>query len=287
VRLRWRIECAPQTALHAAGDLVRRELVCGIFHVGKDSMAKGADKSSSPQRMTRRQPSASRPGRRVEDPKEAYTNEQLAEVGAIILLWNQVETFLDWLIYITTNPPLYLFWDVARRFKGVSAKVELIRIAADRNKILTEDAKKLIKTTLDAVVEYKRLRDNIAHSVPYDLDKGIAHTYKYGTDMMQTIVTVPALNGLYLRLKLLMNELRDVDIMFRIGHPEERRRPFRIEHGRHEQLRPQDVQERAMEALQRQKERLSLPPLPEFPDESEGHPLTEDAETHPRSEGTD
>jgi hypothetical protein len=36
---------------------------------------------------------------------------------------------------------------------------------------------------------------------------------------------------------------------------------------------PQDVQERALGALRLQKKRLSLPPLPEFPDEAEGHPL--------------
>jgi hypothetical protein len=45
--------------------------------------------------MSRRQPKTSRPGRRVEDPKEAYTVAQLAEVGAIALMWNQIDNFLD------------------------------------------------------------------------------------------------------------------------------------------------------------------------------------------------
>jgi hypothetical protein len=258
-----------------------------IFHWETDSMAKGAGKPSSPQRMTRKQPADSQPGRRIEDPKEAYTSEQLAEVGAIILLWNQVETFVDWLIYMAVNPPIYLFWDAARRFKGIGAKVELLRIAADRNKILSDEAKQVIKTTLDGIVEYKRLRDNIAHSTPHDLDKGIVNTFKYGSEMMQTLVTMPALNGLYLRLRLLMDELREVDVLYRIGHPDKRRRPFRRgDDGRHAPLRPLDVQAQTAQALRRQKDRLSLPPLPEFPDEGAGHSLTEDEAHHPHPEET-
>jgi hypothetical protein len=147
-------------------------------------MSKGSDKPTSPHRMTRKQSFSSQPGRRAEDPKEAYAIEQLAEVGAIILLWNQIEAFLDLLIYTAINPPTYLIWDVSRRLRGVTARTELLHLAADRNKILSEDAKKMIKTTLDAVLEYKRLRDNIAHSMPYDIDKGIAHSFRYGTDMV-------------------------------------------------------------------------------------------------------
>ena len=135
----------------------------------------------------------------------------------------------------------------------------------------------MIKTTLDAVQEYEKFRNNIAHSMPYDIDKGIAHSYTYDTDMVQTIVTLPALNGLYLHLKMLIHELREVLVLFLFGHPDEQKRPYRLLiRDRRVLPGPQDVQERALGALRLQKERLSLPPLPEFPDEAEGHPLTED-----------
>jgi hypothetical protein len=91
-------------------------------------------------RMSRRQPKTSRPGRRVEDPKEAYTVAQLAEVGAIALIWNQIDNFLDWLLHIALRTPLNLHWDIARRIRGSYAKVELLRLAADRAKILTDEA---------------------------------------------------------------------------------------------------------------------------------------------------
>jgi hypothetical protein len=43
-------------------------------------------KPASKARMSRKQPPDSKPGRRVVDPKEAYSAEQLAEVGAIVLM---------------------------------------------------------------------------------------------------------------------------------------------------------------------------------------------------------
>jgi len=150
-------------------------------------------------------------------------------------------------------------------------RIKLLRLAAKRNEILSDDAKKMIKNTLDAVAQYEKYRNNIVHSMPYDIDKGIAHNFTYDTDMAQTIVTLPALSGLYIRLKMLIYELREVLALFLFGHPDEQKRPFRL--FTREPARQEDVQERARGALLLQKERLSLPPLPEFPDEAEGHPL--------------
>jgi hypothetical protein len=232
-------------------------------------MTKGGGKP--PSRMTRKHSFGPPPVPQPWDPKEAYTTEQLAEVGAVILLWNQVEGLLDLLIYTAQNPPI---WDVSRHLRGVPARIKLLRLAADRNEILLDDAKNMIKTTLDAVQEYEKLRNNIAHSMPYDIEKGIAHGYTYDTDMAQTIVTVPALNGLYLRLKMLIYELREAHVLFLFAHPDEQRRPYRLL-ARDQRVPPgpQDVEERTLGALRLQKKRLSLPPLPEFPDEAEGHPL--------------
>jgi hypothetical protein len=216
-------------------------------------MSKGSKGGGKPpSQMTRKQPSGSQPGRRPWDPKEAYTTEQLAEVGAVILLWNQVEAFLDLLMYTA---------DVSRSSPGVTARIQLLRHAANHNEILPDDAKKMIKTTLDAVEEYNKYRNNIAHSKPYDIEKGIAHSYtKDDTVMVQTIVTLPALNDLYLRLKMLIYELREVSVLFLFGHPDEQKRPYRL--FTHERAAQEDVQQRALGALRLQKKRLSLPPLP-------------------------
>jgi hypothetical protein len=234
-------------------------------------------------RMSRPQPKNSRPGKRFGTPKELFSDEQLAEIGAIVLIWNQIDTFLDFLTYVSLKPPIYLLWEVARRFRGVDAKIELLRLAADRNKILDDAAKKCIKTTLDGVVDCKRYRDNIAHSVVYDIEKGIVHTFKRNTNLVPTLVTMDALHGLYQRLDLLLKELRDIDLLYRLGdedgayavYPEERDPPAR--------RRTRDVPIQTAQSLQSQKLRLSLPPLPEFPDEGEGRSLAEDTEPQPHS----
>jgi hypothetical protein len=77
--------------------------------LGKSSMSDGTRKSSksAKARMSRRQPPGSIPGRRVEDPKQAYTKERLEEIGAITLLWNQVDGFIDWLLQISLKLPIW------------------------------------------------------------------------------------------------------------------------------------------------------------------------------------
>src|SRR5262249_13406643 len=98
-----------------------------------DSMSKSIrPKESPPVRMSRKQPQSSRPGRRFGTPKELFSNAQLAEIGAIVLIWNQIDTMLDWLTHIALKTPLMLFWHVARRLRGVDAKVEILRLASSR-----------------------------------------------------------------------------------------------------------------------------------------------------------
>jgi hypothetical protein len=132
----------------------------------------------SKRRMSRSMPKDARPGRRPEDPREAYTQEQLAEVGAIVLIWNQIDNFLNWLIYITLQPPALMIWEIGRRLRGAHAKIELLRIAAARAKLLTDDARECIKYTLDGVLECNKHRDALVHSFPFDADKGIANAFK-------------------------------------------------------------------------------------------------------------
>jgi hypothetical protein len=235
-------------------------------------------KTSAPVRMSRPQPKDSRPGNRFGTPKELFGNEQLAEIGAIVLIWNQIDTFVDFLTYVTLKPPIYLLWEVARRFRGVDAKIQLLRLAADRNKILDDAAKKCIKTALDGIVDCKRYRDNIAHSVVYDIDKGIVHTFKQGTDLVQTLVTMDALRGLYQRLDLLLTELREIDLLYRLGDEDGAHAVYPEERDPLARRRSRDVPIQTARALQCQNVRLSLPPLPQFPDEDEGRSLAEDIE---------
>jgi len=78
-----------------------------------DDPKKGRDKKlpTGKEIMKRRTPNdlSLRPARFEFDPKKAYTTEQLAEIGAITLKWNQIEAHIEFVatfILFTKSP----FW---------------------------------------------------------------------------------------------------------------------------------------------------------------------------------
>src|ERR1700719_1551244 len=76
--------------------------------------------------MKRRTPDdlSLRPARFESDPKKAYTTEQLAEIGAITLKWNQIEAHIEFIasfIVFTKSP----FWLRISTAKILSAKAQL------------------------------------------------------------------------------------------------------------------------------------------------------------------
>jgi hypothetical protein len=249
-------------------------------------MADKKPKPTSKARMSRKQPRDSYPGRRVENPKEAYSAVQLEEVGAITLLWNQVEGFLDFLLYVTwLHHSTHYFWEITDRIAAIDKKIDLLRIYAANSKILNDAARNAIKTTLDGVSEYRKYRDNIVHSVPFDIEKGIAHRRNRRVELTQTLMTYEALSALFLRLRLLLDELREVDLLYLLA---DEPGAMAVYAGRVAdplaQRRVRDVPIQTARVLECQKARLSLPPLPEFPEESPAPPWMAALETRRRSE---
>ena len=76
-------------------------------------------------RMIRKQPEHSQPGRRPIDPKIAYTTEQLAEIGAVTLIWNHIDDFVDWLLHVSLGTPITVVWAVGRTIGDIEAKLDL------------------------------------------------------------------------------------------------------------------------------------------------------------------
>lgn len=197
---------------------------------------------------------------------------QLCEVGAITLIWNQVEGFLDFLLYVSwlRHGPIN-FWEITDRVAGIDKKLDLLRLYAHQSDILDDPAREAIKVTLDAVSEYRGYRDNIVHSVPYDIDRGIAHRRNRRVQLMQTLMTYEALNALFLRLKLLLDELREIDLLYRLADVPGALHVYGgIASDPIKKRRTRDVPIQTERVRETQKARLSLPPLPKFP---EGAPM--------------
>ena len=212
-------------------------------------------------RMSRKQPPSSRPGKRAEDPKKAYTIHQLAEVGAVVLIWNEIDSFVDWLLNSALRPPDSLFWEIGRSMR-LEAKLDILRERATRSRIFNDDARSCIRISLNAISEYNKYRNCIAHSVPYYPDRGRALTADHKAALFQVLVTKDTLSALYSKLSLLLTELKEIDLLYRLAdeHGEERY-PIR--------QRLRDMLAHIVKVRETQKARLSLPTLPMFPDEPE------------------
>jgi hypothetical protein len=218
-------------------------------------------------RMSRVLPATAQPGRREEDPMKAWSKDQLTYVGAVALLWNQVEVFIDWLLYIGLKPPLPIFFEVTRRISGLEGRLDILRLIASRSSILDNAARECIKYTLDGVAECRTYRNNIVHSTPFDIDKGIG-TFNSKAKIVQTLVTVDALSGLYRRLQLLMDELREIDLLYRLADEAGARSVYADEpFDPIERRRTHDAPIQTQRAIERQTARKGLLPLPNFPDE--------------------
>jgi len=224
--------------------------------------------------MKRRTPShlSLRPGKYEFDPKKAYTAEQLAEIGAIALKWNQIEAHMDFVgshILFAKTP----FWLRLAADKALSdkAKLKLLRECADRAELLDNRAKSAIASCFTQIDACRSYRNAIIHHHIYDHEKGIGAYIDESNSAYQILVSLDALTTLYQIMCSLLEELREIDLLFRIetdaqrpGHVDERTHkfiPLTLD-----ELRTKVIpdQTKRLEALQRK--RKALPRLPQFPD---------------------
>jgi hypothetical protein len=82
------------------------------------------------ERMKRRHPEGAPPTRFEQDIKKAYTQDQLYEVGAITLLWNQIEASIDFLLFIVLSSSSlhYTIWmGMMAKIQSLEGKIEILR----------------------------------------------------------------------------------------------------------------------------------------------------------------
>jgi hypothetical protein len=234
---------------------------------------------------------ALRPSRYEFDPKKAYQKKQLAELGAISIAWNQVEGQIDHIgsQILFRKSPFYV-WLELNDVVGLTGKLRLIRACVSHAEILDEPAKRCIETALQGVSDYRAYRNAVIHHHIYDHKKGIAGFIAENGKAYQVLVTFEALSGLYKRIELLKNEVSQLAPLLmmeatpdlirihdpKTGHPELDQRKA---------LRERAVPQATKEVLRYQTERLSLPPLPLFPDARRVRPKTEGAKSRSRPSG--
>jgi hypothetical protein len=96
------------------------------------------------ERMKRRLPVGSRPARLEQDIKKAYTQDQLYEVGAITLLWNQIEAGVNFLLFIVLSSSSlhHSIWlGMMKKIQSLDGKIEILRKQYEASDILNQSKK--------------------------------------------------------------------------------------------------------------------------------------------------
>jgi len=224
--------------------------------------------------MKRRAPAdlSLRPAKFESDPKKAYTTEQLAEIGSITLKWNQIEAHIDFVgsFILFSKAPLWLQVSTDKAL-STKAKLSLLRECLKNATLLDDRSKQCIDDCFSQIEKVRAYRNAIIHHHIYDHEKGIGAYIDDSRSAYQILVSIDALRLLYGILCTLLDELREIDLLFRIET--DAQRPGRFDHARgqfhplgEDELRNRVIPLHTKRLLALQKSRKDLHKLPKFPD---------------------
>jgi hypothetical protein len=219
------------------------------------------------------------------DPRKAYTADQLAEIGAIALRWNQVEAHVDFVgSFILFNK--LPFWLMISTGKSLSSpkKLGLLKEAIGKAEFFDDKTKSRIADCFAQVEQCRAYRNAIIHHHIYDHEKGIGSYVDDSNSSYQIIVTMEALGILYKILSCLLDELREIDLLFRIETDAQRPGRLHEKTGEFVRLTDDEIKKNVLpHNIKRlaafQKTRKELQNLPTFPDADLIRALNEQAST--------
>jgi hypothetical protein len=228
---------------------------------------------SGKERMKRVAPTdlSLRPKKFEFDPKRAYSAEQLAEIGAIALRMNQIEAHIDFIgshILFAKAP----FWLKIATDKAISMdkKLDLLVECIERSDLMSEDTKHRINDCFAEVRQCRAYRNAVIHHHIYDHEKGIGAFVDQKKKNYQILVSLDALTTLYSIMCSLLEEVREVDMLFRIET--DAQRPGRMtEKGDFQKfdeefLKANVIPDIVKRIVELQTARKQLHKLPHFPD---------------------
>ncbi|MEJ0062594.1 MAG: hypothetical protein WDO70_05185 [Alphaproteobacteria bacterium] len=205
---------------------------------------------------------------RGSDVKQNLSQEQLAAIGAVTIAWNEMELFINYLVCVCAWIPWPLVLEVTTRINGLEGQVQIIRKSIElhaRMKLIDDETVRNVGRSLDAILEFKKYRDAVVHARVLDSAHGIGELIRKQGKQEEVLLTVEALTGLYDRLALLREELVLAFLIFRTIYRSAPLDSSRDDRPNKQSL-AQAIQAYTAQFLPHQQARLSLPPLPSFPD---------------------
>src|SRR6201981_1793353 len=239
--------------------------------------------------MKRRTPDdlSLRPARFEFDPKKAYTTEQLAEIGAITLKWNQIEAHIEFVatFILFTKSPFWLRLSINKTL-GAKSKLNLLKECLKHAELLDNKSKHCIADCFALVEQCRGYRNAIIHHHIYDHEKGIGSYIDVSHSPYQILVSIDALTILYQILCSLLDELREIDLLFRIET--DAQKPGQLDRATGEfhtfddaKLKKDIIPQHIKRIMALQKYRKELQKFTKFPDADLIRALNEQADADP------
>jgi hypothetical protein len=163
----------------------------------------------------KRKVTARRRGQRPYDIRMEFSKEQLAGVGAMAFMWNEIEAMLNLLLCVCLMLPPALWREVHTRIHGIDGTIAIIRAASalifyNRGGWI-ENA---ITDTFAAATQYKGYRDTIIHSRIIDVNSGIGEMSIRRGKIEEVLLSTDALNRLYEHMWHLHREIMELVTFF-------------------------------------------------------------------------
>ena len=213
-----------------------------------------------------------RPSRFESDPKQAYTTAQLAEIGAIALKWNQIEAHIEFIatFILFHKSPFWLQSWMNGKLSATS-KLDLIKEHIKHFDLLDEKATALISDCFLHLEQCRNYRNAIIHHHIYDHKTGIGSYTDRSYMPYQILVSIDALSILYKTLCALLDELQEIDLLFRIETDSQRpghldRLTGKFQPFEKSKLKNDIIPDHVKRIVALQNSRKELQKLPKFPD---------------------
>jgi len=203
------------------------------------------------------------------DIHEILSKDQLAAIATVMLAYNEVESEIDELFYLQSDIYDHVKLEISSRLL-VDSKLEIIKKTLESAQGIEDEDRVEITFILgeNCFIRLKSIRNSIVHARVVNASVGIGLNVEKKAKIKEVLLNLPALDALYRHLLNLRNELRAAhELIYSesiISLMKANKAPGpdieRFEATKSEWTVPFRNLRDA---------RLSLPPLPEFPSESE------------------
>jgi hypothetical protein len=213
--------------------------------------------------MKRKKQRDSKNKARTGDIKRDISVDQRAALGAAALAYNDVEKYIEGLFFIVTDLPGPMQYEVSTRITSIAAKVDIVLAGADYLGLDPQDRTQLGEALGEGIFgKLKGYRNAVIHARILDASTGIGLSVENRANLQEVLLTVTALEALYINLVALAKELSWFGNILGCLRSIKKHAPNigSVSEG----IARWTVRVRALQI-----ERKTLPPIPEFPPESE------------------